>query len=69
MLPAPLELKASSIVQLIEQWSMMQWSLLAMPMPSRVSPATSPGRTRRKRTTTSWVPMSPRLASTGFDTS
>jgi hypothetical protein len=35
---APRELNASSIVQLIEQWSMIQSSLEAMPMPSSVMP-------------------------------
>ena len=51
------ELNASSSVQLIEQWSMMQLSLEAMPMPSRVMPEILPGRTRRYRTMTFVAPI------------
>ena len=44
---APRVLMDSSSVQLMEQWSMMQLSLDAIPMPSRVMPEILPGRTRR----------------------
>ena len=45
------------MVQLIEQWSMMEWSVPAMPMPSRVTPA--PGRTRTCRMMMSFAPLMP----------
>ena len=55
------ELKASSMVQLTEQWSMMEWSLPAMPRPSLVlglgewpsQSSAPPRRMRMKRVTPS----------------
>ena len=54
------ELNASSRDQLMEQWSMIEWSLPASPPPSMVWPLMLPGRLRMKRTTASRAPLMPR---------